>query len=246
MVGSAGGIAFSPRTTRQIRKGVPSDVDAVTNVMIQAMPGDPQWNWRFPYRPQYPKDHIQFTKLLVGIFLDPKYDDWHVMVSEVSGIGIVSFSVWNVSCLTKRKHGPGDIAQDPAAKVEELGGNKRRDAHHARCKAFREQQIRASKKFFEQPVLHLQILGTLREHRRQGHGKSLCKWGMNLVREEGLEGMSVMASPMGRELYTSLHFRRVGNIHIQVGDENGVHLEAMMYRVVEEASECGLDRVPSH
>jgi hypothetical protein len=48
-----------------LREGVPSDVEAVMKVMMQAMQCDPQWNWRFPYRHQYPEDHYKFTKLLV-------------------------------------------------------------------------------------------------------------------------------------------------------------------------------------
>ncbi|KAK3943900.1 hypothetical protein QBC46DRAFT_240792, partial [Diplogelasinospora grovesii] len=121
------------------------------------------------------------------------------------------------------------------AEVQEHGGSSRKDANHVRFNAFREKQIEAGKKYFDPIVpaperLHLQILSTLPDHRRAGYGSALCNWAMNLVREEGLKGMSVMASPMGCELYTRLGFVRVGSVHIHIeGDDESVNLEAMIY-----------------
>jgi hypothetical protein len=57
------------------RLGLPADVEAVTKVIIEAMPLDPQWDFRFPYRYQYPADHYKYTRMLFEYFLDPSYDD---------------------------------------------------------------------------------------------------------------------------------------------------------------------------
>jgi len=79
--------------------------------------------------------------------------------------------------------------------------------------------------------MHLQILATLPDFQRRGHGTSLCKWAMDRVRTEKLNDMSVMASPMGYELYTWLGFECVGTFFVQVtGEEEKLTLEAMMYR----------------
>jgi hypothetical protein len=99
------------------RLALPADIDAVTNVILNAMPLDPQWDYRFPYRDQYPKDHYKFTRMLFEYFLDPSYDDWLVMVVEDTlrpgqPAEVVSFGVWDISYLNKRRYGPGYRPQD--------------------------------------------------------------------------------------------------------------------------------------
>jgi hypothetical protein len=54
---------------------------------------------------------------------------------------------------------------------------------------------------------------------------------MTLAREESLKDISVMASPMGHELYAWLGFENVGTFSIQVlGEKEKLTLMAMMYR----------------
>jgi len=221
------------------RLGLPADVEAVTSVIINTMPLDPQWDYRFPYRQQYPEDHYKYTRMLLEYFLDPSYDDWLVMVVEDSlepggPREIVGFGVWDVSYVNKRRYGAGYKTQDPVTEVEERGGNIRKDANHGHFDEFWKGQIRAYKKFFGSigpEQVHLQILATLPEFQRRGHGSSLCKWAMELVRRDSLKDMSVMASPMGHELYTWLGFERVGTFYIQVpGEDERLVLQAMMYK----------------
>ncbi|KAL2267133.1 hypothetical protein VTJ83DRAFT_4410 [Remersonia thermophila] len=221
------------------RMGLPGDVDAVTRVIINTMPLDPQWDYRFPYRKQHPEDHYKYTRMLFEYFLDPEHDDWVVMVVEDSlepggPAEVVAFGVWDVSYINKRRYGPGYKPQDPVTEVEERGGKHRRDANHEHFDEFRRGQMKAYDKFFR-PLgpeqMHLQILATLPQFQRRGHGSALCRWAMDLVRRDSLRHMSVMASPMGRELYTFLGFAWVGSFWIQVpGEEEKLVLQAMMYR----------------
>jgi ribosomal protein S18 acetylase RimI-like enzyme len=79
--------------------------------------------------------------------------------------------------------------------------------------------------------MHLQILGTLPEFQRRGHASSICRWAMDHVLRKSLKDMSVMASPMGYNLYTVLGFERVGTFYIQVpGEDERLVLQAMMYK----------------
>ncbi|KAK3985493.1 hypothetical protein QBC44DRAFT_335104 [Cladorrhinum sp. PSN332] len=220
------------------RLGLPTDLEAVTDVIIKAMPLDPQWDYRFPYRQQYPEDHYKYTKMLFQYFLDPAFDDWVVMVVEDSlrpgnELSVVSFGVWDMSYINKRLYGPGYKTQDPVTKVEEHGGKTRRDANHEHFSEFWHGQIRAYKKFFGQigpEQIHLQILATMPAYQRRGHATSLCQWAMELARRECLKDMSVMASPMGYDLYTWLGFDAVGTFYIQVpGEEEKIILQAMKY-----------------
>ncbi|KAK1754155.1 hypothetical protein QBC47DRAFT_385893 [Echria macrotheca] len=76
--------------------------------------------------------------------------------------------------------------------------------------------------------VHLQILATLPEFQRRGHGSSLCLWAMGVVLKDGLKGISAMASPMGFQLYSSQGFLRVCTFYIQVpGEEEKLTLEAV-------------------
>jgi len=90
----------------QPRLGRSSDIDAVTNVFVRAMPLDPQWEYRFPLRDVYPEDHYKYSKMLIERFL--KDDDWSLIVTEDSlepGSGekmVVAFAVLNVSYKNKR------------------------------------------------------------------------------------------------------------------------------------------------
>ncbi len=83
-----------------------SDIDAVTNVFVSAMPLDPQWEYRFPLRGDYPEDHYKYSKMLINCFLE--YDDWILVVTEDSREPgseekiVVAFAVLNVSYKNKR------------------------------------------------------------------------------------------------------------------------------------------------
>src|SRR3954470_17421440 len=46
-----------------IRNATTEDLDGITNVAVSGWPYDAQWNYRFPYREQYPEDHWKFTRI---------------------------------------------------------------------------------------------------------------------------------------------------------------------------------------
>lgn len=52
-------------TMKQPRRGLPSDVDSITNVITNSMPDDPQWIYRFPLRLEFPDDHRKYTRMLL-------------------------------------------------------------------------------------------------------------------------------------------------------------------------------------
>ena len=253
-----------------IRPGLPSDVDAITNVVIKTMPLDPQWDYRFPLRKQFPDDHYKYTRMLFEYFLDPLFDDWAVMVVEDVDPAssekpkIAAISVWDVSYLNKRKYGPSYIPQDrkylrnvtrcqPHAnnssktanvEVDKRGGSTRRDVNQEHFDAFGKGQAEACKKYFGSigsDQLHLQILATLPEFQRRGHATKLCRWGMDVIRRESLKDISVMASPMGYYLYARLGFDHIATVIIQVpGEEEKLTLQAMKYDSVMDGKLANL------
>lgn len=103
-------------TQVRVREAGPEDADAVTDLMLVAMEGDRDWwDYRYRKRHQHPDDHRKFMRLLVEAWLSPGFDDWVVVVAEVRdqpAAGhhrLASFSVWDTTYLSFRRHGPGYV-----------------------------------------------------------------------------------------------------------------------------------------
>ena len=94
-----------------IRRASKLDLDAIVNVVLAAMPMDPQWDWRFPKRKQFPEDTKYFTKLKYAEFLH-NIEKWHVMVAEywtempLSTSNIIAVAVWEVANLHRHRSRP--------------------------------------------------------------------------------------------------------------------------------------------
>jgi hypothetical protein len=101
-----------------IRLATPADLDSVVELALAALPDDPDWHYRFPYHDKYPEDHLKFTRLLFQFYLDPGHNDFRIMVAEAPKsescpeTKMVSYALWDVSFLNKRKYGPGYKPQD--------------------------------------------------------------------------------------------------------------------------------------
>jgi len=94
----------------RVRTAGLADVENVLKVVMEAMPYDPQWNYRFPYRHLFPEDHYKYNRMLYEQFTDPANDDWRVVVAEATSpdnrqTEIVASSVWDVSYINKRRYG---------------------------------------------------------------------------------------------------------------------------------------------
>jgi GNAT superfamily N-acetyltransferase len=91
--------------------------------------------------------------------------------------------------------------------------------------------LEAEEKFFE-PVfgidqIRLQILGTHPAYRHRGFATALCQWGMKRAELDRV-ALTVMASPLGFELYSSLNFRDRGVQLVQVpGEDDKLLVHAM-------------------
>ena len=96
-----------------IRATTLDDLNGIVDVVLVAMPHDPQWDYRFLHKHEFPEDHYKYTRLLFEQFISPANDDWYVMLAEsstfdTSGPGkIVAFAVWDVSYVNQAKKGPG-------------------------------------------------------------------------------------------------------------------------------------------
>lgn len=101
------------------------------------------------------------------------------------------------------------------------GAANRRDANPAHVKALSECAQACQRRCFAPYTtehIHLQALGTLSEFQRRGHGSVLVRWGMERAAQDGVVA-TLMASPMGRNVYPRLGWEELGEFKAQAHDE---------------------------
>ncbi|KAF4468528.1 gnat family [Fusarium albosuccineum] len=220
-----------------VRAATPEDLDDIVDVVLVAMPHDPQWNYRFVYKDKFPGDHRKYTRLLYQNFISPTNDDWHVSLAETSGSQtprkVVGFAVWDLSYANKDQKGPDYEPQNPMAMTAQMGGSTRRDVAPQRQAAFRAAGAYEKQHFFDNVYgsdqIHLQILGVHPDHWRRKIGSQLVGWGMDEARQHKVP-LTLMAGSTGQHLYSNLGFRSLGTSITQApGEEEMVDAVAMVY-----------------
>jgi len=241
-----------------IRRASKLDLDAIVDVVLAAMPMDPQWDWRFPKRKQFPEDTKYFTKLKYAEFLH-NIEKWHVMVAEYSSevqlstSTIIAVAVWEVANLHLHRSRPKlqrihrsylpvrwrevqTLMFSATRNVDQSNMFGRRDGDKKRMRLWTHMTTTARQRLFDDCYgsrhIQLQILATHPTYQRKGAGKALCNWGIEMARRRGMV-ICVFASPMGRYLYGCLGFRNKAHVRIWVdGESESILLAAMIYEPV--------------
>lgn len=83
------------------------DLEVMLDIGLSAMPMDPQWNWRFPHRRQFPEDTRHFTRQKYREFLEDKTGRWQVMVADDKSendvsLVTVAMAIWDVGSINRR------------------------------------------------------------------------------------------------------------------------------------------------
>ena len=77
--------------------------------------------------------------------------------------------------------------------------------------------------------LFLENLCTHRDYRRRGCGAALCRWGMKTAEEKGYV-VTVLGSPLGKLLYTSVGFRILAIDPLQApGEDEKLDIASLVY-----------------
>lgn len=71
-----------------VRQATRDDLGEIVDLVLAAMPLDPQWNYRYPRRLEYPEDQLRHTRLAYEATLDAEDEDWRVMIVEVPVCGM--------------------------------------------------------------------------------------------------------------------------------------------------------------
>jgi hypothetical protein len=98
----------------RLRSATIVDVDAITELAIEAFPDDPERDYRFPYRAQFPEDHWTWTRCEYENYL-LRPDIFYCEVVEArtrstNTTKIVAFCAWDISNLTGCHEGQSPIS----------------------------------------------------------------------------------------------------------------------------------------
>lgn len=93
----------------RIRAALPCDVDALAAIIHYAMPLDPQWDYRFPLRKQYPQDNYGYTRHMMKSFLEAQGIVVNVVTFPAPGLPAedevpAALAVWEVEPNTDKKY----------------------------------------------------------------------------------------------------------------------------------------------
>jgi GNAT superfamily N-acetyltransferase len=240
----------------QLRTATNQDLDDLATIACAAFPADPQWNYRFPHRREFPKDNFKCTRetyksmlkedgVVVNVITIDKDDDhqkhkpialavWELQYKKTSSFLEVGTSCGLLqpmlrSCLSRRsKRSAGDC-------------DDRRDADPERMKAFDRACAKAKKEYFDDEFgdkqIHLRILATHPDYQRRGAGTRHCDWGLDLADEHKIP-TTVLSSPGGAKLYLHLGFETLGHFTVQVdGEEDKLSIGAMIRRYENDEDE---------
>ncbi|CAG8955894.1 hypothetical protein HYFRA_00008745 [Hymenoscyphus fraxineus] len=222
-----------------LRQALPSDLDALLEVVHLAMPDEPSWPYRYAYSAQFPEDTLKYTRMVFEYFLDPDFEDWCAMVveCEIGGVGmIVGFAVWHFGYGIVDEGKEGKVVKIRYAahlEVEKRGGRTRRDLHPARNAAVKEAYMEGKTRYIDDVYgdkqLLLQWFGVHPEYRRQGFGKTLCQWGMEKAESDGVV-LAVMGGKVGMNLYRSLGFEERGEVRVRIeGEDDCIDICALVW-----------------
>jgi hypothetical protein len=86
-----------------MRRASAEDLDDLTDIMCSAMPMDPQWNYRFPRRREFPEDHWRCTRKMMEDLINDD-DHSHTVVRVITipcgeegrGSKAVALAVWEL------------------------------------------------------------------------------------------------------------------------------------------------------
>ena len=92
--------ATKPKPKITLRSANEQDLPALTSLVIASFPTDPQWNYRLPYRDQFPEDHYKYSMDRLDGFLSQVPRGCAVyMVAEAEeskGKKIVGAATWQL------------------------------------------------------------------------------------------------------------------------------------------------------
>lgn len=212
----------------KLREATKADLDALTDIMIAAMPTDPAWDYRFPYRDDYPEHHRRCIKKLFEEAFEAQATVLNVVEIEDYP---VAYAVWYQSPPASKF---SRIKHFQASNTIEQAGQERKDANPEHEKAWNE-AIDCLKQYVNTNYKkrhHLRLLATAPDYQGQGIGTSLCKHVMEQAKKEPV-ALTLFTSSEAHLLYARLGFKYIFSTVAQVkGEDQQIPMMAMAYESI--------------
>ncbi|OTA57912.1 acyl-CoA N-acyltransferase [Hypoxylon sp. EC38] len=215
-----------------LRTATLDDLEDIATVAQQGFPDDPEFDYRFPYRDEYPEDNRKWIVQEYREYLEQP-DKYAVIIVTASDNDnkAVALSVWDIYISKAHQGSDLGVPDDPKEPT------RRRDANASHFRKFKQQMHEEFDAHFGQygdDQIHLWLLATHPDFRRRGAGTRLCRWGLEQASQRSLY-TTVLASPMGRSLYEELSFVESGSFVVQIdGEAEKLKIWAMTHERAKE------------
>ncbi|CAO2655442.1 Nn.00g105060.m01.CDS01 [Neocucurbitaria sp. VM-36] len=219
-----------------LRTATTADLDDLASIACAAFPADPQWDYRFPRRKEFPEDTYKCTREGYKSMLEEDGVIINVITTDVHGEQKpIALAVWEL--MFEKTSNFLDIGTScgllvpifrpflskQRSKRSTVDCDDRRDADFKRMKAFDDACFKAKKTFFDDVYgdqqIHLRILATHPDWQRHGAGTKHCNWGRDVANEHRIP-VTVLSSPLGGQLYSYLGYDTLGFFKVQVEGED--------------------------
>ena len=225
-----------------IRSATVSDIDDITNILVDAFAPAPEQDYVFQFRDKYPAYHWECMRQGVVEIIDQVLKDeliyFNVIDAPVSGdedeMKAVAVAGWVL--MTRNNRTSTRISSAPQlslpfslpllSSTTDNNCSLHLDMNVTRARHFSSELEPYEKHYivdaYEKQV-YLAILATHPDYDGRGFGAAHCEWGKELARQwekdlsrgtgkEKKVNVTLMATPRGYELYSTIGFENIANL----------------------------------
>ncbi|RYP73977.1 hypothetical protein DL771_003288 [Monosporascus sp. 5C6A] len=223
-----GGGDYGPHERLTLRRATLGDLDDVLTVALEGLSGDPKFDYRFPYREEYPEDHRKWLRQEYKEFLEqPEKYALMIMTASDNDDKPVSFAIWDIAIAEPHMGSDLGVPDNPNGKVI------RRDVNPTRYRQWKKQIVAGFEEYlgkYGTEQLHLWVLCTLPAFRGRGAATGLCRWGLERASRQGFVSTVLSTDANGKKLYEKLGFDLCGSFTIRVeGEEESMDVWPMAH-----------------
>ncbi|KAH8655549.1 hypothetical protein BX600DRAFT_384994 [Xylariales sp. PMI_506] len=208
-----------------------ADINALTDLALEALPDDPAWGYRYPDVGEYPNDHKAYIRLKYEEYCNKVHEKKYALVvielhqGDSTTPRLIAISLW----ILPGHHFLSTNAKNVIQKQETEWSY----INKARMDELPHQLSKTKSKLFDSKYrnkqLNLMVLATHPTFRRKGAASMFIEWGKDKSRE-CISIMTLFASPMGLYIYRKAGFEEVVTVTVQVhGDEERLGLTVMVW-----------------
>jgi GNAT superfamily N-acetyltransferase len=220
----------------KIRNATHADVDAITDILVDAWAPAAEQKYIYQFRDKYPSYHWKCMQEAVDQALEFQGQGVFINVVDalVSGdseeVKAVAVAIW---VLMTRNAESYSVPPLTPFKMLDLNSNcsKHLDMNETRAIHWAKQFSRYKRDYIDEAYdrqVYLSLLGTHPDYDGRGFGAAHCQWGKALARERG-ENTTLIATPAGYELYKTIEFDSLANLTFtKVGGSFLTWFEVMM------------------